>query len=373
MKLVNSNNEEIYKRYLRIAGMLSRMSSESNCPYINSRVAENIFCLATGAENLGREDCSVDAKKDQIGVGVKTFLEGNDYSSQKIAEFNKDSGRFRGLTEDRIVEEVCKLRNERLRVTKDIHNLNEMIYHCVVRGEGYIKICEFDMDFISVETLRDIKLKSNSRVIAFSDGLHEYSFNLSKNTLYMNFDTSNPELMFNVSILDNPFDALLSLRDGNDSIRPEKRESIILPLFSDRGGRNVPVKSGLNQWNAAGRLRNPNEIYIPVPSWVKQKYPDFFPGRDEPFRLVLPDGRELSAKICQDNGKALMSNPNSALGEWLLREVMHLEEGQLLTYDKLLEINIDSVEIIRMRAGLYKIEFRPVDSYDDFVEANGIN
>ena len=49
-----------YTNYLRYIGMLSGLSSESDSPYINSRVAENIFCIVTGAENIGRSDCSAD-------------------------------------------------------------------------------------------------------------------------------------------------------------------------------------------------------------------------------------------------------------------------------------------------------------------------
>ena len=68
---------ELYLNYLRCTGMLSGLSSESDSPYINSRVAENTFCLVTGAENLGRADCSADAKLGTVGIGIKTFLANN--------------------------------------------------------------------------------------------------------------------------------------------------------------------------------------------------------------------------------------------------------------------------------------------------------
>ena len=38
-----------------------------------------------------------------------------------------------------------------------------------------------------------------------------------------------------------------------------------------------------------------------------------------------------------------MSNPNKELGKWLLRDVLHLDERHLLTYDELLAKGIDSV------------------------------
>lgn len=48
-------------------------------------------------------------------------------------------------------------------------------------------------------------------------------------------------------------------------------------------------------------------------------------------------------KICQEDGKALMSNPNKDLGKWILRDVLHVEEGHLITYEDLLKIGIDSI------------------------------
>ena len=52
---------------------------------------------------------------------------------------------------------------------------------------------------------------------------------------------------------------------STSTIQPKEENFIILPLYSVRDN-NVPTKSGLNQWNAAGRKRHPNEVYIPIPS-----------------------------------------------------------------------------------------------------------
>ena len=60
-------------------------------------------------------------------------------------------------------------------------------------------------------------------------------------------------------------------------------------------------------------------------------------------------------KICQDNGKALMSNPNKALGKWILRDVLSLKEGEVLTYQKLKELGIDSILITKGKN--YSINF----------------
>lgn len=61
-------------------------------------------------------------------------------------------------------------------------------------------------------------------------------------------------------------------------------------------------------------------------------------------------------KVCQDGGKAIMSNPNKALGEWILREVLRLDELELLTYDKLLELGIDSV-VFEKHGDYYSLDF----------------
>ena len=62
---------ENYKRMLSIVGSLTQLFSESECPYLAYRAHENIFCKYFEAENLARLDCSADAKKNRIGIGLK--------------------------------------------------------------------------------------------------------------------------------------------------------------------------------------------------------------------------------------------------------------------------------------------------------------
>lgn len=123
---------------------------------------------------------------------------------------------------------------------------------------------------------------------------------------------------------------------------------IYLPLYSSQGRLHVPNKSGLNQWNAHVRPRNFDEVYIPIPIRVHDTFPGFLPARDTHFALILPNDRILIAKVCQDNSKALMSHPNSDLGEWILRYVLGLQPGTLATYPMLVSAQIDSVCIIRL-------------------------
>lgn len=373
--VINKLGQDIisnYCNYLKSTGMLSGLSSESDSPYINSRVAENIFCMVTGAENLGRADCSVDAKLGKVGIGIKTFLANNNNTLQKIAEFNRDASRIRNKGSEEIVSIISNLRNERVLSTMRIYGLETMVYHCIVREVNLIKICESSMDTIDIPNIKNIVEKNNRNTIYFEDGKNEYSFSLNKNTLFKRFDTSESLFSFKVDILEDPYSILTRLLPYKvDSIisapKPEY-ESVVLPLFSDRGERNVPEKSGLNQWNAAGRRRNINEIYISIPAWIHRSFPEFFPDRYVQFVLKLPNGNELSAKICQGGRKGLMSNPNKDLGKWLLREVMNLKEKELLTYERLQVIGVDSVEVYKVSDKEFKIDFRPMGSYDEFTE-----
>ena len=76
-----------------------------------------------------------------------------------------------------------------------------------------------------------------------------------------------------------------------------------------------------------------------------------------PFNLELPGGKVLSAKICQSEDKALMSNPNKALGEWLLDYVFSQPVGKLLTYGDMEHIRVNAVRISKLKNGTYYINF----------------
>ena len=376
-----TSNKDLYSQMLKSAGSLSKLFSESESPFLVSRNVENAFCEALGAINLGRDDCSADAALDGRGVGIKTFLHGNGRTLQKIAEFNKDSDMYRNKSPKELIRIVSELRNARIEFTERTYGLQKdgMIYHCVTRKEGKILVFESPMDKVDIPSIRNIKVSNNGNTITFEDGLNEYSFNVTKSTLYKRFITVDPIMEIEVEILANPYLELAKLFNYEltlvqappvpVAVDPRVNfEYVILPLFSDRGNiRHVPEKSGLNQWNAGGRKRNKDEVYIPIPKWIHDVKPDFFPSRDEEFTLILPDRKPLVSKVCQDNSKALMSNPNKALGVWLLRQVMDLEPGQLLTYEQLEVLGIDSVIVYKHSATQYSIDFRKMGSYDQFV------
>ena len=380
---VTNIEKKEYIKFLRLMGSLSRLFSNNTSPYLDSRVCENLFCRCLNAENLAREDCTADAKKGNIGIGIKTWV-GNSY--QKIAEFNRARPEYAHLEETQKIIRISELRNERIEFTLRAHGLKELIYHAIVREEGKIKIYECPLDKIEIESI--IIDSQTDKSIYFHDNKNNYAFNFSKSVLMKKFNDMELKEDINVEILDNPYDLLASvLLNDNPSalatnayncaieyIKPHKNEYpfIFLRLYAYQNGainnKYVPSKSGLNQWNAGGRKRDKNEVYIPISSEDRRRNPNFFPSRDTPFKLILPNGKFLSAKVCQDNSKALMSNPNNALGEWILREVFNLAEGELLTYSYLRRIGIDSVKIEKINESTYKINFALLGAYEEWLQ-----
>jgi hypothetical protein len=110
------------------------------------------------------------------------------------------------------------------------------------------------------------------------------------------------------------------------------------------------------------------EIYIPIPIDIHKDYPNFFPERDVHFNLRIPTGEVFEAKVCQENSKALMTNPNKALSDWLLRKVLQLKEGELATVEKLDKLGFDSVIITKNQKSEFQIDIMKTDTYNKFWE-----
>jgi NgoFVII restriction endonuclease len=358
--------QQAYKQYLQVIGSLSNLSSDSDIPYLYYRMAEKIFCRAFESEDLSRSDVSIDAKKDCLGIGLKTYLLGNNKTFQKVAEFNNNRNLYENLESKKLIKKVSQLRNARIEFTENTYGITNTIYHCVLRDIGKFKIFEESLDKIDIANIRLIK-KSDSSII-FDDGNHEYSFLLSKSTLTKRFLTQSIIDEFEVEILENPLDELLKLFQeiqASSITKAKIKSTVYLPLYGK--DKKVFEKSGLNQWNAEGRKRNFSEVYIPIPIKIHQLLPNFFPDRDTPFNLKLPSGENMKSKVCQDNNKALMSYSNKELGEWILRKVLQLKEGELLTYSKLQTIGIDSVRIDKINELEYEINFAEIGSYEQFI------
>lgn len=385
--LSNWRGNSTYFEMLQLMASISKLFSESPTPYLDYRLAENLFCKYFEAQNDARSCTAYDARLANLGIGIKTFGINKGASVEKIAEFNKLKPKLDGLSGVDLARQIAIFRNERMAFSNNTYDVFETQYHIVGRQEGCLKIFNTPYDMVNIDAICDIDDKEAS--ISFNDGINEYSFNKSKSVLQKRFYLPSDFVEIPVTILEEPLELLAQLLKAPDNpqtvqvhtfapiiAQAYQREIkgvdyVILPLYSKRGGAHIPERSGLNQWNAKGRPRDANEVYIPIPKMIHHIYPNFFPDRDSPFELVLPDGKSLSAKVCQDGGKALMSNPNAALGEWILRKVLRKAEGEMVTIDDLYTYGIDSVKIIsthtRNSIGepIFKIMFTDSE-YEDF-------
>lgn len=367
--------KEQYYRLLQVNAALSRLFSDSPTPFLQYRVVENAYCRSFGATNLSRSDTAFDAQIGDVGIGLKTFICGGNKSLEKVAEFNALAPSFRDLKGRELAEWVLTLRNERIQLAQNLYGVHDAIYHIVARRSGELVL--FDSNYKQADTTLISDIHDNGKAVRFSLGEELYSFNRSKSTLYREFILPEQVQHLPIEIIDDPFELLLQLFDQQGSAHKaqlkEKRQ-VILPLYSTQGkqGKKVPERSGLNQWNARGRRRSYGEVYIPIPQEVHRREPGFFPRRDEPFVLRLPTGELLQAKVCQEGNKALMTNPNDAIADWLLRKLFRLEEGELLTRKHLDELGFDAVVITDEGSSdegerLYAIDKAPLGSYESFV------
>ena len=405
-----------YFKYVELVGSLSRLCSDNERPYIDYRTAEHFFCSCVHPEfnpvDLTRDDTSFDASivtnGRRVGVGIKTFVgqmvKGR-YKDEKVAEFAKKSqtGNFNSLSDEDVAHVVSEWRNEAIRVDAANYNVDiaESFYHCLIRVPGAVFFHEEPYPVIQMTGI--IPTDRNGRptngfekkkqgTVYFSDGVHSYRYSRSKNVLYKRFhETSFSNTGEHpILIAEDPVKLLEEMMGrGRPSLllpvnprQSDKRPIVILEL-------SVQPKSGLNQWNAAGRKRKFAEAYIPVPSWINDQYPTFFPRsinekgkpEGEKFNLKLPDDSVISAKLCQANLKALMSDPNEALLHWLYRILdgsfeqaeakrFHPETGGNVPYTKedLERIGRDSVAVIKNSDESFELELLPIGAFEVFRE-----
>ncbi|WP_195852331.1 hypothetical protein [Aerococcus urinae] len=128
--LQTDDDKKRYIQLLQIVGSLSNLFADTVNPFLYYRAHENLFCEVFNAKNLSRGDISFDAVKGNLGIGLKTFLQGNGNTFQKVAEFNSDSDLFRGLvTDEEVIYKVSELRNKRIKMTQNATNTKLNLYH----------------------------------------------------------------------------------------------------------------------------------------------------------------------------------------------------------------------------------------------------
>ena len=376
-----------YFDMLRIMAQLSKLFSENSVPYLDYRLAENLFCKYYNAINDARSCTAYDARLNHLGIGIKTFILRKDkqnntyYSTEKIAEFNKLKPELQPLRGDDLAYKISQFRNDRINFANNSYNVNENQYHIVGRIPGELLIFNTPYEHINLD---NIKVTSdNETTITFEDKINEYTFNKSKSVLIKKFIVPTINKRIKVDIIEDPLSLIEKYFSSQEGISTKSNLNtlkkgtnyVMLPLYSYKHNvKYVAEKSGLNQWNASGRQRNEDELYIPIPSYIHKNYSDFFPNRDCTFKLHLPNGNIIDAKVCQDGGKALMSNPNRDLGHYILRQALKKKPGELVTIDDLNRYGFDSICIekkydTKNTTYYYKLYFTDeFGDYDEFIE-----
>lgn len=360
-----------YIKLLSAVAKLSGLFSESSTPFVNYRIAENIFCKSFNADNLSRSDTAFDANYNSMGVGLKTFTCISDNSTEKIAEFNSLSRELTKYNGKELALKLAEYRNARIELASRLYNIENSLYHIVTRKDKELILFETDYDKIDINNINSVKKSTAS--LQFEDGKNLYRFNYSKSVLFKKFFIPQNAYHIPIEIIEDPYNLLLELFD-NKTLKPASDKLtkginyVVLPLYGKKQKQKfVFEKSGLNQWKASGRIRDFGEVYIPIPIEIHKQYPNFFPERNKEFDLKIPTGEVFSAKVCQQNSKALMTNPNKAMSDWLLRKIFQLKEGEPATIEKMDKLGFDSVIIEKKGELNYKIDILPSNSYENFI------
>lgn len=391
------NQKGEYRKFLKIFGGLSGLfkdaSSGDNAkkPYLYYRNHEQLYARCFDVEDLTRSDCSYDVvfrtSEKSYGVGLKTWFHGKSITSQKVAEFGKMKDLIVPLYEkpDELAKKVSELRNERILRDKRLYKTDMDVYHVITRDDGIMNIVEFPYDLVEVENISDAKKVQSS--ISFTDGKNNYKFLPSKNTLFKEFNVNEEAIIEKIPInfAEDPFEILNQISIGHENYTAKVKDSIILPLYVDREELTIHEKSGFNASLAKPKVKGSDkprpayEAYLPISKFIHKLKPNFF-GFDalndeerngrEGFTLELPSGKEITARITQDNGKSLQTSPQSTLGKWILYDIFGLEPYEALTMKRLKEVGVDSVIISKIRDNYFKIDIAPFLGFEAWKIAN---
>lgn len=413
-------DESRYESLIKAIGSLSGLFGDGINANIHYRTVERLFIYTTKARDLTRKDKVFDAlvgKKFEIGVGIKTFAlqnKGAKSKMEKVQELTRIAGRgdLDRLPPERLALRVSEIRNKSIKSDSNQFgvDISKSIYHCLIRLGDDAYIHEQPYPLIDLENLRPAntrgkvlrrwsKAKSRS-TIHFSDGKHHYSYHTSKNTLSMRFEF--PDLLTGRRLDMTRIPDIWDVLDAGQLFsafgdQPQKETSkplknvaskgkpgidyVVLPLYSLRKeGKRVEKKSGINFWNAGGRKRKYGEAYIPVPKAVHDVASGFFPRVGKYFLIQLPDrSSPVRASLCQENGKALMSEKNNELCQWLYKVLdpdisedafKRPPRRQPFEYNDLIEIGSDCIVVTKIHSKpspTFSIELGALGDYEKFL------
>lgn len=411
-----------YVQFLQVYGALSnlfRQKQGESIPYLDSKFQETVFakifnCQNVDIGNTPHDVLSVFGTK-RVGIGLKTWM-ASKASFQKVMQlkrYQKEINKFQD-DKDALAHKVSEIKNERMISDYERLGLSETdnIYHYVTRDKGLFTINECAYPLIDTSNLRIID--STSSALTWTDGRKDYKYTYGDSQIWQKFDADKNDTLllnrFDIKIIEDPFSFLLqSYLNLTESVH-ETEENIVeiyLPLYSYKTNE-VEEKSGLNAWNAAPKSKGSskprplNEVYIPVPKEFHEKFKSFFcenildiiearkgdkATRPEVrFHLQLPNGKVIPALLTGDNLKNLQSGSSteydqfgnlygqSALGQWLLVEVLGLKDRTLVTREWLQMKGTDSIRLWRKKDNysLINIDFAPIGAFEAFMNGDPI-
>lgn len=418
-KFTNDQRNE-YIKFLQVYGALSNLFRQKQgdmIPHLDSKFQETVFARIFNGQNVDIGNTPHDVlsiiDNHRIGIGIKTWM-GSKPSFQKVMQlkrYQSDINQYRNDLQS-MAQKISEIKNERMRSDYVRLGLTEdnNIYHYVTRDKGLFTINECSYPLIDINKLNNFR--SSDSALSWSDGNKDYKYTFGDSQIWQKFDSNryNSTILnqFDIKIIEDPFEFLLKAYFNLIETTKIVESNIIevyLPLYSYRS-KEVEEKSGLNAWNGASKnkgsetLRPLNEVYIPIPREFHKKYPSFFTenifdfeenqknyyGNKENkpeirFNLQLPNGKKIPSLVTQDNMKGLQSGSNiekdengkrfgqSALGQWLLVDVLGLKEREPVTIEWLRKKGTDSVRLWRKKDdySTINIDFAPVNSFEAFM------
>ncbi|VFA41320.1 restriction endonuclease PLD domain-containing protein [Chryseobacterium indologenes] len=414
-----------YIQFLQVYGALSNLFRQKHgdaVPHLDSKFQETVFAKIFKGENVDigntpHDVLSVFGSK-RIGIGLKTWM-GSKPSFQKVMQLKRYKDDIDVFRSDSLslASKISEIKNERM--SGDYVRLGltetENIYHYVTRDKGLFSIHECSYPLI--DSTKITVTNTTSTGISWSDGLKDYKYTYGDSQIWQKFDADkyNTVLLnrFDIKIIEDPFDFLLQsylkLTEAvNISEHTDDFVEVYLPLYAYQSNEVEP-KSGLNAWRAAPKTKDSdkprptNEVYIPVPIEFHRKFESFFCNNilpviaerkrikeaksneekpDVRFHLRLPNGNTIPALLTGDNLKNFQSGSRteknqfgklygqSALGQWLLVDVLGLKEREQVTKEWLQKKGTDSIRLWRKKDdySLINIDFAPIGAFDAFMK-----
>ena len=417
----SAEQRDKYIQFLQVYGALSnlfRQKQGDSIPYLDSKFQETVFAKIFESQNVDIGNTPHDVlsifDNNRIGIGLKTWM-GSKPSFQKVMQLKRYQKEINEIGRNdlrSLAHKISEIKNDKM--ISDYERLglskNNNIYHYVTRDKGYFTINECAYILIDIDKLKDFSLTSSA--LSWSDGNKDYRYTFGDSQIWQKFDSTKHDTIilnqFNVEILEDPFSFLLKAYFDIVNMTKDAGGNIVeayLPLYSYRS-KEVEEKSGLNAWNAAPKNKDSdvprplNEVYIPIPREFHEKHPDFFVGNifefeklrenhnghrgakpEIRFQLQLPNGKRIPALLTGDNMKNFQSGSRterdengkiygqSALGQWLLVDVLGLKERKLVTLDWLQMKGTDSVRLWRKKNdySIINIDFAPIGSFEAFL------